>query len=366
MSFDFPATPIEDQVYAPAGGPSYIWKSPSWRVNSTAAPILKDARRNRVVNGAMQVSQENGNTAGTTTAYYGADQFATVFTTTGTFTTQRVQSVTPNGSKDRFRLTITSADASLAAGDVLNMTTIIEGSRVADFRYGSASARQSVLRFGWKSPAGTYSFRIANSALNRSYIASFTISAGQANTDTEQAFVIPGDTSGTWLTDTGPGFVLTFAVAAGTTFQGAVGWQAGNRHATSSNTNGAGTASSVFELYDAGLYLDADNSGVAPKWEMPDEADELIACKRYYWKSTSQFMIYNGSTAAGGVGASMSIPFPVQMRVAPAVTVPSGGASNSGTATVGTISPEGCVASASSAAAGAFYNFVFCYANARM
>ena len=286
-----------------------MFNSPAWKVNN--ATSTPDARRNRIVNGAMQISQENANTSSTTTGYYGADQWSTGFVSTGTFTTQRVQSVTPNGSKDRYRITITVADAALAAGDYLVIQSPIEGGRVADFRYGSASARQSILRFGFKAPAGTYSFRLVNSAANRSYIANFTIAAGQANTDTEQTFLIPGDTTGTWLTDTGNGLAVTVVLAAGTTFQGALGWQAGNLFGTSSNTNGMATGSAVFELFDVGLYLDASNTGVAPKWEMPDEAQEFMACQRY-WQA--HFNVINDGTTWFGWS------LPVELRTTPAVT----------------------------------------------
>ena len=363
MAFDFPASPVENQIYTPAGGPSYVWRSPAWRINNPS--LGADTRRNRIVNPAMQISQENGNTAGTIAGHY-ADQFQTSFTTTGTITSQRVQSVTPNGSKDRYRVTITVADTSLTGSEALLLATNLEGVRIADFRYGTASAKQVILRFGFKAPAGVYSISIMNNTVNRAYLANFTISAGQANTDTEQTFIIPGDVTGTWSTDTTRGMIIYICMATAAAGVGVAGWQAGYLFGTSSNTNGMASAGTVFELFDVGLYLDAANSGVAPRWETPDEADELLACKRYYWKSSSQFMIYNGSVPSGGVGAAVSVPFPVQMRTAPAVTVPSAGASNSGTAAAGTISFEGCVASATSVAAGAFYNFVFCYASARM
>src|SRR6186713_1708627 len=32
MAFDFPTTPTENQEYTPAGGPTYIFKSPRWLV----------------------------------------------------------------------------------------------------------------------------------------------------------------------------------------------------------------------------------------------------------------------------------------------------------------------------------------------
>ena len=40
-------------------------------------------------------------------------------------------------------------------------------------------------------------------------------------------------------------------------------------------TNGMAGAGNVFELFDVGLYLDPDNTGLPPKWQMPDEAEEL-------------------------------------------------------------------------------------------
>lgn len=244
-------------------------------------------RRNRLVNPAMQVSQENGNTAGTTTGYYPADQWAKYHVSSaGTLTVQRVQSVTPNGSKDRARITITAADASLDAGEYLTFTQNIEGQEVADLQWGAAAAEQIVVRFGFKGPAGTYAVALHNSGAARSYVALFTISAGQANTDTEQTVIIAGDTSGTWLKDTGIGITLDIVLACGSTFQGATGWQAGNIMGTSGVSNGMATVSDVFEIFDVGLYADPDATGVAPPWEMPGYAETLRKCQRY-WEGSS-------------------------------------------------------------------------------
>jgi hypothetical protein len=278
-------------------------------VNNAASIV--DARRNRIVNGAMQVSQENGNTVGTTNGFYPADQWTVIFGTTGVINVQRVQIVTPNGSVNRLRVAVPTADASLAAGEILLIQQYIEGLRIADFRYGTASARQSILRFGFKGPAGTYAASIVNLTDARSYIALFTISAGQANTDTEQTLVIPGDTTGSWASDVSIGFRFRITLAAGTSFNGAAGWQAGNFISTSSVTNGMATAGNTFELFDVGLYLDAANTGVAPRWETPDEAEELEACYRYYLKQAAIVQ-----TSVNWCSNTL----PATMRVNPAVT----------------------------------------------
>lgn len=307
-----------------AGDPNKVgpdeWNA-THTITGTFPPDVTAQSYNRIVNGAMQISQENGNTAGTPTTYFGADQWMTSKShSAGTMTTQRVQSVTPNGSADRYRVTITSPDTSLAAGEYLVIEQYVEGLRLADFRYGSASARQAVLRFGLKAPAGTYSATIRNGATDRTYVALFTVSA--ANTDTEYTLVIPGDTTGTWLTDTGTGMHVGITVACGSTFQGTTGWQAGNILGTSAVTNGMGTTSNVFELYDVGLYLDPQNSGVAPRWQMPDYGQEHESCRRY-WQANG--LIYSANVTSGSVYYTRT-GFPTPMRTAPAVTAtPTGG-----------------------------------------
>lgn len=261
-----------------------------------------DTRRNRIVNHDMRMDQEWNGAAGTTNGRFGRDQFATYFNSSAaTITTQGVSSVTPAGSPNRYRVTITTADTSLAAGEYLTISQNLEGSNVADFMYGGANAKQSVLRFGFKAPAGTYAVHLGNSAANRSYVALFTISAGQANTDTVQTVVIPGDTTGTWLTADGViGITLDIVLAAGSTFQGAAGWQAGNILATSAISNGMGTGSAVFELFDVGLRLDPDATGVYGQYEV-GEVDPVYRSERYWEKSYDDTVAVNTVNQSGMV-----------------------------------------------------------------
>jgi hypothetical protein len=253
------------------------------------APATADTR-NRIVNPAMQVSQERGNNAGTVNSYYPADQW-TISYNTGTLTAQRVQVPTPNESRDRFRITVTAALAALIANSVARFETSIEGVQVADFGYGAAGAKQAVLRFGFKGPAGTYSVVIANDAYNRCYLANFTIAAGQANIDTEQVFVIPGDVTGTWLTgDSGAGLRIGVCFAAGTTYQGVAGWQGVIKFGTAANTNGVAVAGAVFELFDIGLYLDPLATGLPPSWQLPEYSDELARCQRYWQQVNNSYV----------------------------------------------------------------------------
>jgi hypothetical protein len=273
--------------------------------------------RNRWVNAALQISQENGNTSATTDAYYVADQMSVHrVTSAGTITVQRVQSATPGGAAYRARITITTQDASLAAGEYLYARTRLEGQSVADLQYGSASAKQAILRFLFKGPSGTYAVRLTNAAKDRSYVALFSPAA--ADTDEIITVVVPGDTSGTWLATTGIGIEIDIVLACGSTFQGATGWQAGDILGTSAVSNGMGTTSSVFEIGEFGFYADPDDLGVAPAWEVPDIGSEQVKCLRY-------FQLARGANQDNGAAASTkSYSSPVNyspMRDTPSVSI---------------------------------------------
>ena len=286
---------------------------------------LRSAYRNRIVNPAMQISQERGTTLVdvTTIAAYTVDQWQAYLSTTpgGTLRAQQVASVSPAGSPFRLRFTAQAADASIAAADVYSVLQAIEGQMIADARFGTASARQIVVRFGVRSSlAGTFGVRLANSGGTRSYVTTITIAGGEINTDLLRTIAIPGDTSGTWLTDTGIGLTLQITLAAGTTWQGTAGsWQGSNITTTSGQTNFMGTANATFELFDVGLYVDPLAIGVAPPFEVPAWDEDLRACQRYYF-SSQQASYGFPCPSTGGYAAYQRYDFPVSMRVDAVVT----------------------------------------------
>jgi len=81
------------------------------------------------------------------------------------------------------------------------------------------------------------------------------------------------------------GLTVRWCLAAGSTYQGATGWSAGNFLATSNQVNFLGTNSQVFELFDVGLYRDVNAAATAPLWELEPHEAELRRCQRYYEKS---------------------------------------------------------------------------------
>ena len=298
------------------GGQYNLGNNESLTVSAQPGVVFPTAEaRNRIVNPAMQISQENGDSAGMTTLYYAVDQWQLSFGFSGSAMFQRGAVVTPKGSKYRLRVTVITADTSLTTTENLQMSQTIEGIRVADFQWGTAAAKPVVLRFGWNSSiAGTFSGSIRNGAVNRSYPFTFTAAAG---VDTEVVVAIPGDTTGTWPTNTTAALRLSFVIASGPTNNGVAGWQAGDFISMAGMTNGAETVGNMFDLFDVGLYLDRNNTGVPPPWQMPDEAQELQACQRYWsWRKR----MLNAAAYASASGQVLSNQlFPVPMRIAPAI-----------------------------------------------
>ena len=218
-------------------------------------------------------------------------------------------------------MTVTSADTSIAAGQFAFFQQPIEGLRTADLQWGTANATDVVLRFGFKGPAGTYAVGIRNQNGNRSFIREFTISGGDANTDTLQTLTFPGDTSGTWNKDNTASFLLTFTFATGSTFQTtADAWQAGNYFGTSSTSNGIGTTSDVFEIFDVGLYADPDSTGLAPRFELPHYDTDLQECMRYYYKNDNRARWSFQTNLNGNPDWETMVYFPVFMRATPTIS----------------------------------------------
>jgi hypothetical protein len=293
-------------------GTLYLWyddgNSQQWvQAAAPAAPfqsanfVVKTARRaNLVVNGALNVSQENGNTEGTVDGYYAADQFKLSFTAaTAGFGLASVANANVSGSAYRLQFRVTTAKAALAVGDHIEVITKLEGYNVQDLGWNSPStSKDAVLAFGFKGPAGTYAIAIRNwngSATTHSFIATFTITAGQANTDTYQVIKIPAPpgTMTTWASFNSSGVEVWFSFAAGTTWNApATGWNSGNYINVVGVSNGVAAIQS-FQIWDIYFGADPDKTGLAPVFEVPDYNTELLKCSRYWQQVQTAFFCGN-------------------------------------------------------------------------
>ncbi len=275
--------PAADQVAVTAGG-------------TVAAAFNTNGLffRNRIINGDMRIDQRNAGAAVTTNLAHPVDRFIAVNNTDGAFSAQQDASVpTGGGFVNSVKLTVTTADASLAATQSYGFLQRIEGTNVADLMWGSASARTVTLSFWARSSlTGTFGGSIRNADVNRSYPFSYSISV--ADTWEYKTVTIPGDTTGTWFSTNGTAFQLFFALGAGTDRSGTAGaWNSNNNVSTTGAVSVIGTLNATW--YVTGVQL--ESGSVATPFERRPFGTELALCQRYYEKS------YDYATAAGSAVA---------------------------------------------------------------
>jgi hypothetical protein len=334
--------------------------------NSTTGNVFSQTGpfKNRIINGDMRIDQRNaGASVGTSsgTLVYTLDRWAANYSQTSKYTVQQnAGSVTPPAGFTNY-LGVTSSSAySVLSSDYFMVNQRIEGFNVADLDWGTANAATVTLSFWVRSSlTGTFGGVITNSAQNRSYPFTYTISA--ANTWELERITIAGDTSGTWLTNNGVGLFVNFGFGVGSTYSGTAGaWSGSNLYSATGAASVVGTNGATF--YITGVQLEAGS--VATPFERRSYGQELALCQRYYEKSYTiettpgtvtaiGFIDVTGNSQGGNV-VMYPLRFAVAKRAAPSITgytASSGasgswdyvrsGASGTGTFTVDTIGTNG-------------------------
>jgi hypothetical protein len=278
----------------------------------------------------MRIDQRNAGASVTPASgvVYTLDRWSLISSLTSKFTVQQdAGAVTPPvGFNDYLGCTSTSS-YSIGAGDYFFIQQIIEGYNIADLGWGTANAKTVTLSFWVRSSlTGTFGGALRNSAADRSYPFSYTISV--ANTWEQKTITVAGDTTGTWLATNGAGLQLAFSLGTGSTFSGtANAWAATNYVSSTGATSVVGTNGATF--YITGVQLEQNTS--ATPFERRLYGQELANCQRYYTTSFDIGVapanagvggIYTNSTliVSNQVYSSM-IYYAVTMRSAPTISL---------------------------------------------
>jgi len=281
--------------------------------------------RNRVINGAMVIDQRNVGTAfnNTTSGVYSADRWKTYGAQAAKFSIQQDSSAnTVAGFANSLKVTSLSS-YSLVTSDQFDVYQLIEGYNVADLAWGTASAKAITLSFWTRSSlTGTFGGSVRNTAANRSYPFTYTISS--ADTWEYKTITIPGDTTGTWEKTTSTGIILLFGLGTHSGLSGPAGaWAAANYVSATGGTSVVGTNGATW--YVTGVQLEAGSSPTP--FEYRQYGTELALCQRYCFnvaQDTSMLTMFNG-VSRGSQTYFYSIPTPVAMRTTPSFTVGSSG-----------------------------------------
>jgi hypothetical protein len=300
----------------------------SWNtLDSNVQGDLGISFKNRIINSNMAIDQRNAGaqTTPSGSGYFSLDRYGIQNNTGGSrFTSQQnAGSVTPPiGFANYLGLTSTSA-YSVASGDACGIYQNIEGFNTADLNWGTANAKTVTLSFWVRSSlTGTFGGSLVNSAGNRSYVFSYTISS--ANTWEQKSITIAGDTSGTWVGATnGIGIALNIGIGTGTTYSGTAGsWSGTYLLNVTGNTSVVGTNGATFYL--TGVQLEVGTQATTFTTAGGSYGAELALCQRYFQLITGTNSYAVLSTAPGNAYsttvADPTVQFIVEMRTAPSMT----------------------------------------------
>jgi hypothetical protein len=283
--------------------------------------------RNRIINGAMVIDQRNAGASVTPTTdnTYTLDRWTAKLSQSSKYSVQQ-SSTAPTGFKNSLLITSLSA-YTVGASESFFTKQVIEGFNVADLGWGAAGASTVTLSFWVRSSlTGTFGGSFWNSAADRSYPFSYTISV--ANTFEYKTVTIAGDTSGTWLTTNGGGINVGFAFGVGASLSTTAGaWAAGFYPSATGAVSVVGTSGATF--YITGVQL--EKGSTATSFDYRPYGTELALCQRYFEKSYDIGTVPSTATQTGIIWSSqmqalttsyigMSYTWKVQKRTAPTVT----------------------------------------------
>jgi len=244
-------------------------------------------RRNLIINGDMKVQQRYP--IGTATqaphnGYAGPDRWKTFASGGGVYTiTQDSGHQADTGHDKALKIAVTTADTSIAAGDVYSFLTRIESNSLQHLQYGTSSAKSITFSFWVRATkTGTQAVFFSKQGTGQDYnhIKEFTINA--SNTWEHKTITIPGLTASTMVNDASTYIQAGWMLKYGSTYQGTKDtWTTNSHFTTSAAVNNMDSTSNTF--YVTGVQLEVGDS--ASDFEYRSFDEELMLCQRYYQKS---------------------------------------------------------------------------------
>jgi hypothetical protein len=307
------------------------------KVKERGRETVNLGRRNLIINGAMQVAQRGTSSTGISTGgYYTVDRYRLAYNGSPDELrfTQEKSTDAPAGFGNSLKLTVTTAETTVAADERVRLQQRIEGQNLQNLKYGTSNAEYLTISFYVKSNVtGTYGIHLNNTNSTRSVCASYTI--GAANTWEKKTISIAGDTTGTFTNDNGRSLDFCWTLAAGTDYTSgtlATSWEASTNanEAPSGQPNLISTVNNTWQITGVQLEL----GSTATDFEHRSFGEELSLCQRYYEKSYEQgtnpatntyvgvFTVSGGATGStasyiGGFG----VKYMTEKRSTPTVVV---------------------------------------------
>ena len=280
-------------------------------------------RRNIVINGEMKVAQRSTSETGLGAAsgYFTLDRWKMLegAASAGRYTMAQVADG-PEGIANCLKLSTTTADTSIAAGEYLIIQTVFEGQDVQQLKKGTASAEQVTVSFWVKGNAAALYVCELNDVDNTRVITqSFAVTTSWNRIE----LTFAADTSDPLDDDNAGSFAINIWLHAGsdnTSGTFAVNtWNdltAANRYAVADRT-------SIFDSTDRTFFITGiqmEIGSTATDFESRSYGEEFSLCERYYEVATiDTSMPITGICYSNGVAAVGYLRFRTKKRASPSV-----------------------------------------------
>ena len=293
------------------------------RTNASVAPAVG---RNMIINGAMNVAQRATTVEdlGAANAYAALDRWAIAATGTAGRMTMTQTADGPNGiSANCLKLDCTTADASIAAGELMVLRQRFEGLNLQRIGKGVVGAKQVTVSFYVKASASfTFGCELFDVTAERQCTKLFSTTTDWVRHE----IIFPADVddgSSPFNDDNSAELFLSFILHAGSTFT------SGNLNTSIfnnlSSANRAPGIDSFFSNTANNFFLTGVQMEVGPvatEFEQEDFGTTLAKCKRYFerkeWGASSMDPCIQNTVSSG----TYSVYFDTKRAAPTVITLP--------------------------------------------
>jgi len=274
--------------------------------------------KNLLINGGMNIFQRSTSVTGITSESYNtADRWKTGISGLGTWTQTRSTDVpSAQGFGYSLKMDCTTADASPAAGDYLQIQQRLEGQNLQHLLKGTSSAKAVTLSFWVKSnKTGTYICELYDNDNSRAISKSYTIDS--ASTWEKKEITFDGDTSGAFGNDNALSVFVNFYLGAGSNYtSGSLATSWGSVTTANRAVGQVNLADSTSnEWYITGVQLEVGST--ASGFEFEPYASTLEKCQRYYFEQREGGIFGIANTT----NVNFRVPLSVTMRATPSASL---------------------------------------------
>jgi len=276
-------------------------------------------RRNIVINGAMQVAQRGTSETGVgaSAGYFTCDRWKIETNATAGRATMTQTADGPSGFANCLKLDCTTADTSIAASELFQISYKIEGQDLQQLKKGTSDAESVTISFYTKANgAFTFGLEVYDNDNTRQMTKLFATTTNWVRHE----LTFPPDTTGTLDDDNATSIFLSFWLHSGSTFAGGT---LETSFASATNANRAAGIDSFFSSTDNNFFLTGVQMEVgeqATPFEHRSFGEELALCQRYFYRWDSTTSAYNNIALGYTMNANAArgvYQYPVRMRASP-------------------------------------------------